>query len=163
MPDDEAILAALDATPDAFAELYRRHVAALLDYLRRRDPDLAADLCAETFAAALEDAHRFDPARGPVARLARTASPTASWRTLRRRGVVDDGARRRLGMAALDPGPGFADALEEELVAAARFQATRRRRLRLRLPRVGSRAAVAVAIVAVVAFAGAAAVRVHGR
>ena len=80
----------------------------------------------------------------------------------RRRGVVDDGARRRLGMAAIGSGPGFGDALEEELVAAARFQATRRRRWRLPLPRVGSRAAAAVAIVAVVAFAGVAAVRVTG-
>lgn len=66
--DDEAILAGLDGEPEAFALFYRRHVAALLGYFLRRthDPELAADLCAETFAAALDGAHRFDPARGPA-------------------------------------------------------------------------------------------------
>jgi DNA-directed RNA polymerase specialized sigma24 family protein len=161
MPDDEAILAALDARPDAFAELYRRQVGALLDHVRRRDPDRAADVCAETFAAAIEDAHRFDPARGPVADWL-TGIADRELAHARRRGIVGDGARRRLGMAELDPGPGFVDALEEELVAAARFQATRRRRVRLRLPRIGRPAAVALAILAVLAAAGVAAVRMTG-
>ena len=63
---DETLLAALDDEPEAFAEFYRRHVTALLGYFvrRTRDPELAADLCAETFAAALAGAHRFRPERG---------------------------------------------------------------------------------------------------
>jgi DNA-directed RNA polymerase specialized sigma24 family protein len=64
--DDEAILAGLDGEPDAFAVFSRRHVAALLEHFasRAHDRGLAAELCAETFATALDDAHRFDPARG---------------------------------------------------------------------------------------------------
>ena len=71
---------------------------------------------------------------------------------LDRRGAVDASARRRLGMAALQPGAGFADALEEELVAAARFLATRRRGP-VRLPRLGRPALIAVAVLAVAAGA----------
>mgnify|MGYP003785265365 CR=1 FL=1 len=65
--EDEAILAALDRDPERFAEFYRRHVDGVLGYLVRRtgDPELAADLDAETFAAALAGAHPFDAARGP--------------------------------------------------------------------------------------------------
>jgi RNA polymerase sigma-70 factor (ECF subfamily) len=102
-PDDEAILAALDTAPEAYAVFYRRHVAGLLGSLHRRtrDPELAADLCAETFAAALDGAHRFDPARGPAVvwlyGIARRLFAHAE-----RRGAVEDRARRRLGMAPLD-------------------------------------------------------------
>ena len=68
-------------------------------------------------------------------------------------------------MAALAPGDGFVDALEEELVAAARFLSTRRR-VRVALPRVrrprvalprlrrpplGAVAALVVVVVALVA------------
>jgi DNA-directed RNA polymerase specialized sigma24 family protein len=69
---DETLLAALDAEPEAFAEFYRRHVTAVLGYFvrRTRDPELAADRCAETFAAALAGAHRFRPERRPGDRLA---------------------------------------------------------------------------------------------
>ena len=85
-PDDEAILAALDTTPEAFAVFYRRHVAGLLGYFlrRTRDAEVAADLCAETFAAALEGAHRFDAACCPTrsgAAPSRTARAAGSgWR-----------------------------------------------------------------------------------
>ena len=101
--EDEAILAALDRDPERFAEFYRRHVNGVLGYLVRRtgDPELAADLCAETFAAALDGAHRFDPARGPAVAwlygIARRLLGQAQ-----RRGAVEDRARRRLGMAPLD-------------------------------------------------------------
>ncbi len=164
MPDDEAILAALDTEPDAFAVLYRRHVDDLLAYLRKRDPALAADACAETFATALDDAHRFDPARGPVVDWLHLIADRLLAHA-GERGVVEDRARRRLGMAALAPGDGFVDALEEELVAAARFLSTRRR-VRVALPRVrrprvalprlrrpplGAVAALVVVVVALVA------------
>jgi RNA polymerase sigma-70 factor (ECF subfamily) len=102
-PDDEAVLAALDTAPEQFAVFYRRHVGGLLGYFlrRTRDPEVAADLCAETFAAALDGAHRFDPARGPAVAwlygIARRLLVAAQ-----RRGAVEDRARRRLGMAPLD-------------------------------------------------------------
>ena len=116
MDDDESILAALTAEPDGFAVFYRRHVAALLGYFLRRthDPELAADLCAETFAAALDGAHRFDPARGPAVGwlygIARRLLHHAQ-----RRGAVEDRARRRLGMAPLD----LTDAAIERIEALA--------------------------------------------
>lgn len=150
MLDDEAILAGLDREPDRFARFYRRHVAALLDDLmeRTRDPRLAADLCAETFAAALAEAHRFDARR----------EPAVDWlhgiarrllADVERRGVVPERARKRLGMAALEPGDGFAAALEEELVDAARFRAARRSR-RPAVPR----AALPIAAALVLALTG---------
>ena len=48
-------------TPEDFDELYRRYSRDLLAYLTRRtwDPEVAVDLMAETFAAALADARSF--------------------------------------------------------------------------------------------------------
>jgi len=134
--DDEAILAAVDGEPDAFAAFYRRHAPRLMDYLERRtgDPRLAAELCAETFAAALSSAHRFGGERESAGAwldgIARRLVARAE-----QRGAADERARRRLGMAPLAPGDRFMAELEEELVAAARFRAARRRPLpRPRVP-----------------------------
>jgi len=156
--DDEAILTGLDGEPDAFAVFYRRHVAALLEHFasRTHDRGLAADLCAETFATALDDAHRFDPARGLAVDwlygIARRLLNEAG-----RRGAVKGRARRRLGLATLEPGDGFVEALEEELVEAARFRAWRRRN-RLALPLVRLRALAVIAALTLVAVVGALAV-----
>lgn len=156
--DDEAILAGLDDEPDAFAVFYRRHAAALLEHFasRTHDRGLAADLSAETFATALDDAHRFDPACGLAVDwlygIARRLLNEAG-----RRSAVDGRARRRLGLAALEPGDGFVEALEEELVEAARFRASRRRN-RLALPLVGLRALAVIAALTLVAVVGALAV-----
>ena len=116
MEEDEAILAALDTAPEAFAVFYRRHVAALLGYFLRRthDPELAADLCAETFAAALDGAHRFDPARGPAVAWLYGIARRLLFHA-QRRGAVEDRARRRLGMAPLD----LTDAALERVEALA--------------------------------------------
>jgi RNA polymerase sigma-70 factor (ECF subfamily) len=100
---DEELLAEVGERPEAFGVFYRRHVRPLLGYLVRRtgDAELAADLCAETFAAALDGLHRFDPARGPaVAWLYGIARRLLSHAA--QRGVVEDRARRRLGMAPLE-------------------------------------------------------------
>jgi RNA polymerase sigma-70 factor (ECF subfamily) len=99
---DEDLLAASRTEPEAFAVLYRRHVAPLLAYFvrRTRDAELAADLTAETFAAALDGAHRFRADKGPAAAwlygIARRQLSHAQ-----RKGAVEDRARRRLGMAPL--------------------------------------------------------------
>jgi len=107
--DDELLLAArTDAA--AFAALYRRHARPLTGFLlaRTRDAETAADLAAETFAAALAGLHRFRPERGDGAAwlygIAR--HQLARWQ---RRGAVDQRARRRLGMERL--------ALDDEALA----------------------------------------------
>src|ERR687894_328491 len=52
--DDDALLTASRRDPEAFGAFYRRHERAVFAYFRRRvpTPELAADLTAETFAAA---------------------------------------------------------------------------------------------------------------
>ena len=61
MPSDEELLAAVPRDPDAFGELYARHERSVLRFMlsRTRDAELAADLCAETFAAALLSARSW--------------------------------------------------------------------------------------------------------
>ena len=96
---DAELLAATADDPAAFGAFYERHERLVLVYLlrRTRDPELAADLAAETFAAALEGAGRFRPGDPPAAAwllgIARNVLAMS-----RRRGRVDDAARRRLGM-----------------------------------------------------------------
>jgi RNA polymerase sigma-70 factor (ECF subfamily) len=101
LPDEE-LLAAARKQPEAFAAFYRRHERALLAYFMRRagDPEVAADLAAETFATVLAQLRRFDPARGSA--LAWLFG-IARHKLLRaaERGRVEDRARRRLGMPAL--------------------------------------------------------------
>ena len=154
---DEQIVAGLARAPEAFAVFYRRHAAGLLRELTARTSDarLAGDVCAETFAAALEHARAFDPARGPAARWLH-AIAERELAHADRTGAARDRARRRLGLPALDPAAeDFVRALEEELVAAARFLArrgarrpalTRRRHLR---PPALAAAAAALALAAV--------------
>jgi RNA polymerase sigma factor (sigma-70 family) len=100
---DERLLATVRAEPNAFGAFYRRHEDSVLGYFLARvgDPEVAADLTAETFAAALVSAHRFRP---------RAKTPASAWlfgiarHTLamsRRQGRVEARARRRLGMAPL--------------------------------------------------------------
>ena len=47
----------------AFSAFYRRHLAMIVGWCVRRtgDPELAADLTAEVFAAALVSAARYEP------------------------------------------------------------------------------------------------------
>ena len=100
---DDDLLAATRLEPEAFAAFYRRHVEALLAYFARRtrDAELAADLTAETFAAALTGAHRHRPEKGPaIAWLYGIARRQLAHAM--RKGAVEDRARRRLGMAPLN-------------------------------------------------------------
>jgi RNA polymerase sigma-70 factor (ECF subfamily) len=99
--DDVGLLAGARAgRPDCFETLYRRHNRLLLAYLRKRvaEPELAADLLAETFAALLElvrDDGRELP-QTPVAWLLGTARHLLY--DAYRRGSVEAAARRRLQM-----------------------------------------------------------------
>ena len=94
-PSDEELL----GTPgrDAFGLFYDRHARAVLEYFARRtrDPEAAADLTAETFAAAIIARRRFRP--GPL--------PASAWlfgiarhklADFERRGRAEDRALRRL-------------------------------------------------------------------
>ena len=75
----------------------------VIAYFRRRvaSAELAADLTAETFAAALEGRRRFAPERGPAAAwlygIARRQLVT-----FQRRGHVERRARQKLGMARIE-------------------------------------------------------------
>jgi RNA polymerase sigma factor (sigma-70 family) len=101
---DDVLLGWTPSDPDAFGAFYRRHEDAVLRYMvaRVRDGELAADLTAETFAAALISVPRFDPRR---------PEPAAAWlfgiarnvlRSSLERSRVDDRARRKLGMPPLE-------------------------------------------------------------
>ena len=94
---DEELLGQQDAA--SFALFYDRYFERLLRFFSRRtrDAELAADLTAETFAAALAARKRYRPQRGrPDSWLFSIA-----YRKLadaERRGYAEDRARRRLGI-----------------------------------------------------------------
>lgn len=96
---DDQLLVACAEEPEAFAAFYRRHVGPVLAYVHGRTgrAELAADVCAETFARALERAAQYDPARGP-ARGWLFAIASSVLVDGFRRGQVEDRARRRLGI-----------------------------------------------------------------
>jgi RNA polymerase sigma factor (sigma-70 family) len=88
---------------ESFEVVYRRHHAVVLAFLARRlqQPELVADLMAETFASLLvlvRDPQRAVPPI-PVAWLLVTARNLLI--DSQRRGTVDDRARRRLAMQPL--------------------------------------------------------------
>lgn len=99
---DADLLAETTRDPDAFAELYRRHERAILGYFMHwcRSPDLAADLMAETFAAAFESTDRYRPGLGKPRAWLFGIARHVLMRSVRR-GRVEDVTRRRLGMAVL--------------------------------------------------------------
>jgi RNA polymerase sigma-70 factor (ECF subfamily) len=96
-PTDEELLGS--SGREAFGMFYDRHAREVLEYFARRtrDPEAAADLTAETFAAAIVARQRFHP--GP--------RPAAAWlfgianhklADFQRRGRAEDRALRRLGV-----------------------------------------------------------------
>src|SRR3954451_10243673 len=96
-PTDEELLASPGR--EAFGTFYDRHARAVLEYFARRtrDPESAADLTAETFAAAIVARGRFRP--GPV--------PASAWlfgiaqhklADFQRRGRAEGRALHRLGV-----------------------------------------------------------------
>jgi RNA polymerase sigma factor (sigma-70 family) len=103
--NDAELLQRSAREPKAFAAFYRRHERLVLRYLmaRCRDAELTADLAAETFVSVLAAADGFDPSRSGGT----SAIPwllTVARNTLLasvRRGVVAEGARRRMGSEPL--------------------------------------------------------------
>jgi len=84
-------------SPDDIEELYVGHARRIAGYLMRAtgDAEVAADLTAETFAAALlaRDGYRSDMGAPTTWLYAIAANKLKDWR---RRGYAEDRARRRL-------------------------------------------------------------------
>jgi RNA polymerase sigma-70 factor (ECF subfamily) len=94
---DEDLLASGET--EAFALLYDRHARTVLGYFARRtgDPQVAADLTAETFASAIASQHRYRPTGAPaLAWLFKIAARRLT--DYERRGVVERRMRGRLAM-----------------------------------------------------------------
>lgn len=99
---DAELLAGTPADPEAFGEFYRRHERGVVAFFLHwsRSPELAADLTAETFAAALGSLSGYRCELGePRAWLFGVARHVLA-RSLER-GRVEDRARRRLGIPPL--------------------------------------------------------------
>jgi DNA-directed RNA polymerase specialized sigma24 family protein len=98
---DDELLASLE--PGSFAVFYRRHVEDLVAFFMRRTrfAELAADLTAETFAAALVARARFDPGRGSASAWLFGIALNKLAR-VERRAVAEWRARRRLGMERIE-------------------------------------------------------------
>lgn len=117
---DEALLATGKSDPGAFGVFYRRRVDAVLAFFlrRTRDRELAADLTAETFAAALAALPGYEPRPdGALAWLF-----TIAHRKLVdsiRRGKVEDRARRRLRLEPLVFSDEDIEQVERRATAAA--------------------------------------------
>jgi RNA polymerase sigma-70 factor (ECF subfamily) len=99
---DEELLARTGSDRRAFGVFYERYERALLGYFGAvtRSAELAADLTAETFAAALESHGSFDAARGS-ARMWLFGIARNVLASSLRRGRVEAEARRRLGLQPL--------------------------------------------------------------
>src|SRR4051794_36240314 len=100
-PTDSELLSATDTR--SFELFYRRNFEAVLGFFARRtrQPELAADLTAETFAAALTARRRYRAEQGHA----------DSWlyaiayhklADAQRRGAAEDRARRRLRMERVE-------------------------------------------------------------
>jgi RNA polymerase sigma factor (sigma-70 family) len=96
---DGELLAATGSRPDAFAAFYDRYENAVVGYFTRRtrDPEVAADLTAEVFAAALSSARRYRPETPTAAGWLFTIARNTLANSLRR-GRVEAHARRRVGI-----------------------------------------------------------------
>jgi RNA polymerase sigma factor (sigma-70 family) len=114
--DDDAMLVARIARGDkaAFAAIYDRYLPLVLRWSLREtgNRELAADLAAETFAAALTASPRYRPDKGSLGAwllgIARN-----KLRESRRQRRIEDSARRRVGVTPVVFGEADFDRVEE--------------------------------------------------
>jgi RNA polymerase sigma-70 factor (ECF subfamily) len=100
----------LQASPDAFAELYRRHAPAVYDWCRRHIDWAAADLTAETFAQAWVGRRRFRDERDGSALPWLVGIARNLLRESARRDRIETRARAKLGLPLdLAAEDGYAD------------------------------------------------------
>lgn len=118
--DDRSLAVAARVDPEAFAELYRRHVGRVVAFAAKRSHSgrEVADVAATVFLRALEGIDRYDPDRGEPSTwlLGICANVHANWqrRNLREIAAVE----RYTAQAAIQP-----DDLSryEALIDASRF------------------------------------------
>ena len=96
--DGELLAAVIGGDGQAFATFYRRHLSAVVAFLLREtgDREVTADLTAEVFAAVFLFARRFRPRDAGSARPWVLGIARNKLLESRRRGRVEDRARRRL-------------------------------------------------------------------
>jgi RNA polymerase sigma factor (sigma-70 family) len=102
-PDRDLIAAIADRDAEACTVFYRRHLGRIVAYLTRetRDPELAADIAGEVFATVIVAARRYRPETDSAAPwLIGIARNTLA--ASRRRGQVQDRARRRLAIEPIE-------------------------------------------------------------
>jgi RNA polymerase sigma factor (sigma-70 family) len=118
-PTDTALLRASRDGRGGFEAFYRRYRDAVLAYHRRRveEPELAADLTAETFAAALEAVHTRDRPLPDVPAAWLFVIAQRKLIDSYRRGRVEDAARRALQMQPLEFDDADLERLEETVGA----------------------------------------------
>ena len=111
---DELLLRRTPREPDAFAELYRRHERLVVRFFLSRGvaTDVAADLAAETFAAALLSARRYRPDQGPAVAWLLGIARNQLLRSLRRN-RVESAARAKLAMPPLVLDDAVLNAIDE--------------------------------------------------
>ena len=102
--DEHAALISRIARGDdeAFAVVYRRYLPLVVRWSLRQtgNREVAADLAAEAFAAALIASRRYDPQQGSVAAWLLGIAKN-KLRESRRRKRVEDSARRKLGIGPI--------------------------------------------------------------
>jgi RNA polymerase sigma-70 factor (ECF subfamily) len=100
---DEELLRLTPKRPAAFDVFYVRHERLVVAYFRRRttSAELAVDLTAETFVAALASAKRFRPGETPAVAWLLGIARHKLLRSIER-GRVEARARRRLGASRLE-------------------------------------------------------------
>lgn len=119
--EDVTLIKRIQDDPHAVDLLYRRHVDSVYAFAFRRcgDAELAADVTAETFAAAILAAHTYRPDAAPVrgwlCGIARHKTVDAQ-----RRNHAERRARERLGIRQPAAHHDDLDALEERLDALDR-------------------------------------------
>ncbi|HTU86834.1 MAG TPA: RNA polymerase sigma factor [Solirubrobacteraceae bacterium] len=98
LADGDLLAAVVAGNGEAFATFYRRHLPAVLALLLREtgDREVTADLAAEVFAAVFLVARRFRARGAGSARPWVLGIARNKLRESRRRGRVEDRARRRL-------------------------------------------------------------------
>lgn len=115
---DDELLTSAHEVPEAFGVFYERHARTVLAHLARvsGNRDVALDLTAEVFAAALEASSRYRPGEAP-ARAWLLGIAGNKLAAIRRRNARADAARRRLGIPRLTFTDSAFDRVEEILDA----------------------------------------------
>jgi RNA polymerase sigma-70 factor (ECF subfamily) len=118
MEDEELIAAAARGDAEAFSALYAAYERPVAGWFVRAtgSGELAADLTAETFAEVVASLRRFDAGRGSARGWLYGIARNVLARS-RERGVIEDRARRRLGLPVLALDDDAIEAIEASAAA----------------------------------------------